>query len=442
MKTAVTNWSEYPVKEADLFYFGTPGELRKQVSGKAQLIARGLGRCYGDASLNETIIGTEKYDKALRFDEDLGVFECQAGLSLDEILKIIVPRGWFLPVTPGTKFISVGGAVASDIHGKNHHVDGSFSNHVERLDIMLSSGEITSCGPELQPDLFQATCGGMGLTGIIMAVRFRLKRIESAYITQTQVKARNLEELLEHFQTYKEYTYSVAWIDCLKKGKHFGRSILMLGEHAKQNELTDKLKDNPFPVHGDPKLSVPFNLPSFVLNKFSVKAFNMLFYGKNLKSIQKGLVHYDPYFYPLDFVHSWNRMYGKKGFVQYQFVIPLDAKEGLITIMKKISDRNMGSFLTVLKVFGPQESLISFPMEGFTLAMDFPIEEGLFDFLNELDQIVADCGGRLYLTKDARMNADFFKNSYPRFDEFVAVLKRYDPSEKFSSLMAKRLYIR
>lgn len=430
------------MNESDVLYFDAPAELRKEVSEQSQLIARGLGRCYGDASLNETIIGTEKYDKAIYFNDEEGIFECQAGLSLDEILKIIVPRGWFLPVTPGTKFISVGGAVASDIHGKNHHVDGSFSNHVIRLDIMLSTGEITSCGPDQQTDLFRATCGGMGLTGIIMAVRFKLKPIESAYITQTQVKARNLEELLEHFQTYKDYTYSVAWIDCLKKGKHFGRSILMLGEHATHDELTDKLKVNPFPVHGDPKLTVPFNLPSFVLNKFSVKAFNMLFYGKNLKPVQKGLVHYDPYFYPLDFVHSWNRMYGKNGFVQYQFVIPLHAKDGLIKIMRKISDRNMGSFLTVLKVFGPQESLISFPMEGYTLALDFPIEDGLFDFLNELDQIVADCGGRLYLTKDARMDAGFFKNSYPGYDEFIKIIRRYDPEDKFTSLLAKRLYIR
>ncbi len=438
----VTNWNNYPVKNAEVVFFDTKGELRKLIDTNEHLIARGLGRCYGDASLSDTIIEMGKYEKALHFDRESGVFECQAGLSLDDILKITVPHGWFLPVTPGTKFITAGGAVASDIHGKNHHVDGSFSNHVLKLDIMLADGTITSCGPEEKADLFRATCGGMGLTGIILGVRFRLKKIETSYITQRQVKASNLDELLGYFEEYKHYTYSVAWIDCLKKGKHFGRSILMLGEHSRNEELPDKLAADPLVVHGDPKLTVPFNLPAFVLNKFSVKSFNALYYGKNLKKIQQGIVHYDPYFYPLDFVHSWNRMYGKKGFVQYQFVLPLSATDGLVRIMRRISEKNMGSFLTVLKVFGPQQSLISFPMEGYTLAMDFAIEDGLFEFLDELDQIVEEYGGRLYLTKDARMNARFFHDSYPHFREFAEIVRKYDPQEKFSSLMSKRLEIR
>lgn len=442
MKKEVTNWNNYPVREAEVLYFDSTDELKNRITTSGNLIARGLGRCYGDASLQDTIIATEKYDKAIAFDTQEGIFECQAGLSLDEILKIIVPRGWFLPVTPGTKFITVGGAVASDIHGKNHHVDGSFSNHVLSMEMMLAGGQTLHCSPEEYPDLFEATCGGMGLTGIILRVRFKLKKIETAYIRQRQIKAANLEELLDHFETYKHYTYSVAWVDCLKKGRHFGRSILMIGEHATMEELPGKYRKDPLPAHGDPKLSIPFNLPSFVLNKFSVKAFNTLFYGKNLKREQEAVIHYDPYFYPLDFIYSWNRMYGSKGFVQYQFVLPMDARDGLVQIMKKISDRNMGSFLTVLKVFGKQESLISFPMEGYTLALDFPIEPGLFDFLDELDEIVASYGGRLYLTKDARMSASFLKDSYPHFDRFLEILRKYDPDRKFHSTMSERLLIK
>ncbi len=442
MKRDITNWNNYPVKNAELLFFDSLPELRDQVTTHAPLIARGLGRCYGDASLQDTILATVKYDKAVSFDKSEGVFECQSGLSLDEVLKIIVPRGWFLPVTPGTKFITVGGAIASDIHGKNHHIDGSFSNHVLGMQLMLADGSLVSCGPTDNVDLFRATCGGMGLTGVILRVRFKLKKIESSYIIQKQVKASSLDELLEHFENYKYSTYSVAWIDCLKKGRHFGRSILMLGEHANLEDLSSRQSKNPLATHGDPRLGMPFNLPSFVLNKFSVKAFNTLYYRKNVRPIQENVVHYDPYFYPLDFIHSWNRMYGRKGFVQYQFVVPMDAVEGLVQIMTRISRRNMGSFLTVLKVFGPQDSLISFPMKGYTLALDFPVEDGLFDFLDELDALVADHGGRVYLTKDARMNASFFKESYPGYEEFVKIVRQYDPEGKFNSMLADRLSIK
>lgn len=441
MTKDVTNWNNYPVQKADLQYFDHIPEAEYYLANKGQVIPRGLGRCYGDASLNDNILSTIKFDKALFFDDSEGIFECQSGMSLDEILKIIVPRGWFLPVTPGTKFITIGGAVASDIHGKNHHRDGSFSGHIVSMDVLTASGEIITCTSDHHEDLFWATCGGMGLTGLVVNVRFRLKPIESAFISQTQLKARNLEELLEFFEVYNHFTYSVAWIDCLKKDKNFGRSILMLGEHATLDDLTSRQRRDPFKIHGDPGLSIPFNFPNFALNNLTVKAFNALFYAKNVKSVQADTVHYDPYFYPLDNIHSWNRMYGKKGFVQYQFVVPMTEKDGLIKIMQMISNKNMGSFLTVLKVFGPQDSLISFPMEGFTLAMDFPLTEGLFEFLDELDRVVLEHGGRVYLTKDARMDTQFFKTSYPHYNQFVEILQKYNPNHKFASLLSRRLSI-
>jgi decaprenylphospho-beta-D-ribofuranose 2-oxidase len=441
MKKTIANWGNYPLMETDENTFSFAGEISDMVSENENIIARGNGRCYGDASLAKHTLSTLKYDKILSFDKTTGIFECQSGITLDQVLEVIVPAGWFLPVTPGTKFITIGGAVASDVHGKNHHVDGSFSAHVLEMDVLLSSGEQITCSPQKHDDLFWATCGGMGLTGIITRVKFDLKKIETSYIKQKQVKARNLEELLELFETYKDYTYSVAWIDCLKKGESFGRSILMLGEHAVISDLKAEQKKNPLKLPGKKKIPFPFTLPSFVLNSFTVKAFNFLFYAKNTKREINNIVSYEPFFYPLDAILNWNRMYGKKGFVQYQFVVPLGNRQGLVDIMNRISAAGMGSFLTVLKVFGKQDDLISFPREGYTLALDFPVRDGLFAFLDELDGIVLKNGGRIYLSKDARMKPDIFWNSYPFASRFHDIIKKYNPGFRFNSMQAIRLNI-
>ncbi|HTS45765.1 MAG TPA: FAD-binding oxidoreductase, partial [Puia sp.] len=283
MKKRIANWGNYPVVESDEQSFSFPDQLSQLIQDDIKFIPRGNGRCYGDASLAERTISTLKYDKILSFDTVQGIFECQSGLTLDQVLEIIVPRGWFLPVTPGTKFITVGGAVASDVHGKNHHVDGAFSNHVVEMDIALSSKQIITCSSTEHIDLFEATCGGMGLTGIITRVKFRLKKIESSFIKQKQIKAENLEEIIHLFEQYNHYTYSVAWIDCLKKGKKFGRSILILGEHAKVDELDEKQQRDPLQLPRKKQITFPFNLPSWVLNAFTVKAFNFLYYAKNVK---------------------------------------------------------------------------------------------------------------------------------------------------------------
>jgi len=441
MKKKIANWGNYPVIESDEKSFSFQDQLLQTLKETHQFIPRGNGRCYGDASLASETISTLKFDKVLQFDPINGIFECESGLTLDKILEIIVPKGWFLPVTPGTKFITVGGAVGSDVHGKNHHVDGSFSNHIVSMQILLSDGTMVTCTPSQNPDLFQATCGGMGLTGLITTVAFRLKKIETSYIRQKQLKAENLEEVIKMFEEYKDYTYSVAWIDCLKKGKNFGRSILMLGEHALLKDLDESKAKEPLKLPRKKQITFPFNLPSWVLNSFTVKMFNFLYYGKNFRKEINNIVSYEPFFYPLDAILHWNRGYGKKGFVQYQFVLPLSAGAGLVEILTKISDKGLGSFLAVLKVFGKQDDLISFPSEGYTLALDFPVRAGLLEFLDELDQVVLKYGGRLYMSKDARMKPEVLKAGYSRLDEFRAIVKKYNPSGKISSIQSRRLML-
>jgi len=441
MEKRLANWGNYPALSCDESTFSQDEQIQDFISSHTSIIARGNGRCYGDASLATFTVSTLKYDKVLAFDTVNGIFECQSGITLDQILEIIVPHGWFLPVTPGTKFITVGGAVASDVHGKNHHVDGSFSNHIISMDVITGNKGTITCSALTEPDLFQATCGGMGLTGIITRVKFSLKKIETAYIKQKQVKARNLEDLIRLFEEYSHYTYSMAWIDCLKKGDSFGRSILIVGEHATAEQLSDNQQKDRLKVPGKGKLTVPFNLPSFILNTFTVKAFNWLYYNKNTKREINNVVSYEPFFYPLDAILHWNRGYGKAGFVQYQFVLPLEKKDGLIKILQRISDKGLGSFLAVLKVFGKQESLISFPMEGYTLALDFPVRKGLFAFLDELDAIVLQYGGRLYLSKDARMKQEVFWNSYPNAQQFADIVKTYNGDQVFRSVQSDRLLL-
>ena len=439
MKKRIADWGQYPVIEANEQSFTFNNELNDLVKHNDNVIARGSGRCYGDSALATNTISTLKYDNILFFDTINGVITCQPGITLEQLLQVIVPQGWFLPVTPGTKLITIGGAVASNVHGKNHRKDGSFSKHVIEIELRLASNESVICSPTQNADLFEATCGGMGLTGIITLVTFRLKKIETSFIKQKQIKAGSLDELLYLFEQYRESDYAVAWIDCLKKGKHFGRGILTIGQHALLSDLNKEQKNNPLHIPDKKKLNFPFNLPAFVLNNFTVKAFNLLFYTKNLKKETESTVGYDSFFYPLDAINNWNRMYGKKGFVQYQFVLPLTAKHGLIEILNRISRQGQGSFLTVLKVLGKQESMISFPREGYTLALDFPVRDGLFEFLDELDAILVKHGGRIYLTKDARMKAAMMESGYPELQKFKAIVNQYNPDGKFRSLQSDRL---
>ncbi|MEQ1605758.1 MAG: FAD-binding oxidoreductase [Pyrinomonadaceae bacterium] len=428
----VTNWGNYPIAEANVTESANLAEIKELVANSDHLIARGNGRCYGDSSLGENIFSTLRLNKFLSFDRENGMIECESGVLLSEILDVIVPSGFFLPVTPGTKLITVGGAVAADVHGKNHHCDGSFANHIVHLDLMTGDGTTIRCSPTEHDDLFWQTCGGMGLTGVILAVKFGLKPIETAYIDQVSYKTTDIDSTMKLFEQSGQSTYSVGWLDCFASKKKLGRSILMLGEHCSRSDLPRHFKNEPLrKVHGS-SLNIPVFIPSFALNRLSLKVFNTLYYHRKARSEEISTVHFEPYFYPLDGLTNWNRLYGKRGFVQYQFVLPLETSyDGLIRILEKVRQSGQGSPLAVLKLFGKAnpEAVMSFPMEGYTLALDFKAEPSVFRLLNELDEIVLQHNGRIYLAKDARMKAETFHRSYSNIV----------PSGHFSSRQAERL---
>jgi FAD/FMN-containing dehydrogenase len=425
----ISGWGRYPSVEAELI---TPAQLEDLALAGVNCIARGMGRSYGDSALADTIISTQHLEHLISFNEKSGELRCAGGTTLDEILRVFVTKGWFLSVTPGTKFVSVGGAIASDVHGKNHHKVGSFCDHVTSIELLLASGEIVNCSPTENSALFYATCGGMGLTGIILSATVKLIPIKSTRIRQQTLKAANLKEVFELFEASRKTTYSVAWIDCLATGNSLGRSLLYLGEHA---------EDGHFEMPNGRDKSIPFDMPGMLLNRYTIQAFNTLYYHKVCDRVSNQSVHYEPYFYPLDSLHHWNRLYGRDGFLQYQFVIPKRAGlEGMSKILKRISASKKGSFLAVLKELGRQnKNLLSFPIEGYTLALDFKWEPDLLQLLDELDQIVLEYGGRIYLTKDARMSEATFKQSYPRWEQFMQIRHKYGATEHFNSLQSKRL---
>ncbi|WP_085901310.1 FAD-binding oxidoreductase [Kiloniella majae] len=430
----ISGWGQYPYAEAEILSPVSSIELQQDFKdGKTTVcVARGLGRSYGDSSLSSTVISTRYLNRFHCFDETAGVLTCDAGVSLDDLLGVFVPKDWFPVVTPGTRFVTVGGAIASDVHGKNHHNVGTFCDHVLSFRILIANGDILNCSPSENRDLFLASCGGMGLTGLILDATFKLKKIESSFVEETTYKAANLKECLALFDEHNSAIYSVAWIDCLKQGKELGRSLLMLGRHSDKGGYIDLKKTVP---------SIPFNMPGFCLNKFSVGVFNSLYYGRVREKIQERQVHYSPYFYPLDGIENWTRLYGAKGFVQYQFVIPKEAGlEGMTCVLDKIAQSGAGSFLSVLKVFGKgNDNFLSFPFEGYTLALDFKVSTRTFELLDQLDAIVHDYGGRIYLTKDARMSERVFKKGYPEWEAFQTVREKYGVLGIFSSLQSRRL---
>lgn len=436
---SISNWGNYPVIDATLTEFETSKQAIDLLKDHETLSVRGSGLSYGDASLAEAILSAIKFNKVLAFDHVNGVITTESGATLDSILKIIVPKGWFLPVTPGTKFITVGGAVAGDVHGKNHHKEGSFCKYVVRMSVLLATGEIIFCSPSENVELFNTVCGGLGLSGLILTIQFSLKPIESSYIHQRNIIVHNLNQMLDQLQRFKDATYSVAWIDCLARANQMGRGVIMLGEHSRANDIDAKRN---FLVHKDPAISVPFPFPSFVLNSVNIRIFNTLYFYKHRFGKKDFIVHYDSFFYPLDFIKNWNRMYGLRGFLQYQIVLPFStAESGLWEILQSVSASGMASFLAVLKVLGPSEFPISFPLPGFTLALDFPVNKRIFPFLEELDKKVIKLGGRVYLVKDARMSAETYKMGYPNADHFKEMVQKFNPSGKFSTSLSKRLQI-
>jgi len=390
-----------------------PGELEEAARASAgeggATLARGLGRSYGDSGLNlgGGLVDMTGLDRAIAFDRAAGVLRADAGMSLDAVLRLCVPAGWFPPVTPGTKFVTLGGAVANDVHGKNHHVAGSFGRHVRRLGLWRSDRGLVECGPDTEPELFAAAVGGLGLTGIVLWVELALLRIGSAAVTVQNDRFGGLDDFFRLSDESADWPYTVAWVDTLATGENLGRGVFSRGRHAVHGPLDPHRAGGP---------AVPVDAPGFLLNRWTVGAFNRLYYAKP-GSAFRGEQPYDPFFYPLDRLRHWNRLYGPRGFYQWQGVVPpATAKDAVQVLLGRIARSGEASFLAVLKNFGDAASpgLLSFPMVGTTLALDFPNRGGrTLALLGDLDRVVAEAGGRLYPAKDGRLPAAEFRRGYP-----------------------------
>jgi FAD/FMN-containing dehydrogenase len=395
----------------------------------------GQGRSYGDSCLNEggVLLETKGLRRLMAFDTVSGVLRCEAGVTLADILDVAVPRGWFLPVTPGTKFVSIGGAIANDIHGKNHHVAGTFGRHVTQLELLRSDGSRTLCSPAQNAALYRATIGGLGLTGLVLWAEVQLKRVSGPFIAMESLKFRSLDEFFEiSAASDRDFEYTMSFVDCLAAGKASGRGLFMRGNHAWQKHI---------PGQGaapKQRAGLPLDLPEFALNGLTVRAFNWLLYHKQLAGKVTATVPYDPFFYPLDSIKDWNRMYGRRGFLQHQCVVPHGAaKDALATIFARVRSSGQNSFLAVLKEFGELESpgMLSFPRPGVTLALDFPFRgDATLRLLESLDDIVVAAGGAVYPAKDARMSRRTFEASFPKLRHFQDFI---DP--RFSSSFWRRV---
>lgn len=431
--TRIHGWGRYPCADVRLALPRTLSHCQDLLQNcHHPLIPRGLGRSYGDSALAHTVVDTTAFNYLLDFDAQQGIITCGSGISLDALLQFIVPQGWFLPVTPGTRYVTVGGAIASDVHGKNHHHVGSFSQQVLSIEMLLGNGELLTISQQQHADLFRATCGGMGLTGIILSAHIQLLRISSSNIIQTTIPCSCLEDLVEQIDLSKNSHYSVAWIDCLAKGRQLGRGILTLGEHAEDEVLQ---------VPSARAYTVPTVMPDSLLQPLSIRLFNHYYYYKASLTKRKKTISYQSFFYPLDSLAHWNRLYGRQGFLQYQFVLPKTAGiEGLKAILAKIVDSGKGSFLAVLKLLGKANAnFLSFPQEGYTLALDFKYSLAVLALLSELDKMVIAYHGRIYLTKDARMGSEIFQRCYPEWQIFEEIRRDYHAAGVFGSYQSQRL---
>lgn len=419
-------------------------ERLKEPTGRG-IVARGLGRSYGDAAQNAggVVLRVKGSPSEVVIDAESGTVTVGAGVSLDDLMKILVPRGWFVPVTPGTRLVTVGGAIASDIHGKNHHVEGSFGSHVRRMSVMIANGDLVECSPAENSDLFWATIGGMGLTGFVIEATFGLIPIETSRCIVDTIRCRDFDELIGEMSIGDdEVRYSVAWVDLLATGRHFGRGVLWRGDHAKRSDLAPRDAADPL-AYAPRRLGVvPPVVPGRgVVNELTSRIFNEVWLRKEPRRRQGTIKSIPSYFHPLDSVSSWNRLYGRAGFVQYQFVVPFGAEESLRSIVERIVESRLASPLVVLKRFGAADPApLSFPMPGWTLTVDMPAgADGLSTLAHSLDDAVLEAGGRHYLAKDALATARIVRAGYPRLDEWREIRNRWDPNRLFASDLARRL---
>jgi decaprenylphospho-beta-D-ribofuranose 2-oxidase len=410
----------------------------------AGLIARGLGRSYNNAAQNAggLVLSTGAMNQILSFDPQSGVAVCEPGVSLEQLMATLLPRGWFVPVTPGTRQVTVGGAIAADVHGKNHHVAGSFARHVLSFDLLTADGAVTTVTPDSEPELFWATAGGMGLTGIILRASVQMKSVETSRLIVDTVRTANIDDTMAYLSsTDKDYDYTVAWTDCLATRGSLGRSVITSGDFATMSEVRYRDREQPLEFKPSALFTAPPVFPSGLINAWSVRALNEAYFRRAPRRRTGEIQTIGKFFHPLDGIRNWNRAYGPAGFRQYQFVVPFTSSDVVRRALERISALRAPSFVTVLKRFGDGDAgMLSFPMAGWTLALDFPARTPwLAQLLGELDDMVLEAGGRLYLAKDSRIPAELMPAMYPRYDEFRALRARIDPAGIFRSDLARRL---
>ena len=437
-RQTLTGWGRTAPSVAEVLSPATEDEVVAAIASADAVIARGLGRSYGDAAqLGGGLVLDNRMLSGVGEVSTDGLIEVGAGVSFDELLAVTLPLGWFVPVTPGTRQVTMGGAIAADVHGKNHHVDGSFGAHVRSMRLVTPSGAYT-VSPDNDPDLFWATVGGMGLTGVVTRLTLQLLAIQTDQVLVDTDRYADLDTVMAAMASGDAaYRYSVAWVDCMTRGEHMGRAILTRGEHATRDDAPDAKLDAP----GRARLVVPVDPPSGLLNALTVRAFNELWFRSAPRHEVRELQSLATFFHPLDGVRDWNRLYGRRGFVQYQFCVPDAAAEAVTSAIRRLSSSRVPSFLAVLKRFGPATpGPLSFPAPGWTLALDLPVGPAqLPGILDELDELVIGAGGRVYFAKDARLKPAAVAAMYPRLAEFRAVKDRVDPDHRLTSDLARRL---
>jgi decaprenylphospho-beta-D-ribofuranose 2-oxidase len=424
---------------------GAVSALRNAEGGRG-VVPRGLGRSYGDAAQNAGGLALDltKLNRILRVDADgePPTVLVQAGVSMDALMRAVLPFGLWVPVLPGTRQVTIGGAIAADVHGKNHHTEGSFGNHVRSLDLLMADGEVHTLTPDgADADVFWATIGGMGLTGVILGATVVLQRTETAYFAVDTDRCSDIDDLMAKMSDGDDrYTYSVAWFDAVSRGRHMGRAVLTRGDKARLADLPVKLKNKPLDFRAPSFGTIPEVFPNRMVNRVTAKAFSTAWYLKSPKHRTGELQNITQFFHPLDIVGEWNRIYGPNGFLQYQFVVPFSESAAFRRAFEMIVNSGHLSCLNVLKRFGPgNDAPLSFPMPGWTLTVDLPITDGLDRLCLALDEVVIGAGGRVYLAKDSRLSASAFRRMYPRLEDFLAVRRRVDPQGMFNSDLARRL---